>query len=65
VTPGDLTRWQDGSVLVPGASRLRAGLLRGLGHELATEMNGGPCRDQHGAPVRVRLENQLVFEMVK
>lgn len=52
-------------MLVPGASRLRAGLLRGLGHELATEMNGGPCRGQHGAPVRVRLENQLVFEMVK
>jgi len=32
---------------------------------LATEMNGGPLPVQHGAPVRIRLENQLGFKMVK
>ena len=32
---------------------------------LALEMNGGPLPVQHGAPVRLRLETQLGFKMVK
>ncbi|MDN5747497.1 MAG: molybdopterin-dependent oxidoreductase [Pseudonocardia sp.] len=32
---------------------------------LALDMNGGPLPAEHGAPVRVRLENQLGFTMVK
>jgi thiosulfate reductase cytochrome b subunit len=32
---------------------------------LAYEMNGEPLNDVHGAPVRLRVENQLGFKMVK
>ncbi|HEU0087464.1 MAG TPA: molybdopterin-dependent oxidoreductase [Pseudonocardiaceae bacterium] len=32
---------------------------------LALEMNGGPLPVEHGAPVRVRLENQLGYKMAK
>jgi DMSO/TMAO reductase YedYZ molybdopterin-dependent catalytic subunit len=32
---------------------------------LALEMNGAPLAVEHGAPIRVRLETQLGFKMVK
>jgi DMSO/TMAO reductase YedYZ molybdopterin-dependent catalytic subunit len=32
---------------------------------LALEMNGAPLPLEHGAPVRVRIETQLGFKMVK
>lgn len=32
---------------------------------LAMEMNGAPLPVEHGAPLRVRLENQLGYKMVK
>ncbi len=32
---------------------------------LAWEMNGRPLNDVHGAPLRLRVENQLGFKMVK
>lgn len=32
---------------------------------LAYEMNGGPLPIEHGAPLRLRIENQLGFKMVK
>ncbi len=32
---------------------------------LAYEMNAGPLGEQHGAPLRLRVENQLGFKMVK
>ncbi len=32
---------------------------------LATEMNGEPLPIEHGAPVRLRIETQLGFKMVK
>ena len=32
---------------------------------LALDMNGGPLPVEHGAPVRLRLETQLGFKMVK
>jgi DMSO/TMAO reductase YedYZ molybdopterin-dependent catalytic subunit len=32
---------------------------------LALEMNGAPLPVEHGAPVRLRLETQLGFKMVK
>jgi len=32
---------------------------------LATEMNGAPLPIEHGAPVRLRIETQLGFKMVK
>lgn len=32
---------------------------------LAYEMNGAPLPDVHGAPLRLRVENQLGFKMVK
>ncbi len=32
---------------------------------LAYEMNGEPLAVEHGAPLRLRLENQLGFKMVK
>jgi len=32
---------------------------------LAYEMNGGPLPIEHGAPVRLRIDNQLGFKMVK
>ena len=32
---------------------------------LAYEMNYEPLNDQHGAPLRLRVENQLGFKMVK
>lgn len=42
--------------------------LRLLRHEqslLALEMNGGPLPVEYGAPLRLRVENQLGFKMVK
>jgi sulfoxide reductase catalytic subunit YedY len=39
-----------------------------LRHEqalLALDMNGGPLPIEHGAPLRLRVENQLGFKMVK
>ena len=32
---------------------------------LAYEMNGGPLNTLHGPPLRLRVENQLGFKMVK
>ena len=32
---------------------------------LASEMNGAPLPELHGAPLRLRVENQLGFKMVK
>jgi DMSO/TMAO reductase YedYZ molybdopterin-dependent catalytic subunit len=32
---------------------------------LAYEMNGAPLNHMHGAPLRLRVENQLGFKMVK
>jgi len=32
---------------------------------LAHEMNGEPLGEQHGSPLRLRVENQLGFKMVK
>lgn len=32
---------------------------------LAWDMNGKPLSIEHGAPLRLRLENQLGFKMVK
>ena len=32
---------------------------------LALDMNGGPLPIEHGAPIRVRIESQLGFKMVK
>ena len=32
---------------------------------LATEMNGKPLTEVYGAPVRLRVENQLGYKMVK
>ena len=32
---------------------------------LAYEMNGAPLRDLYGAPLRLRVENQLGYKMVK
>ena len=32
---------------------------------LAYEMNGEPLGEQHGPPLRLRVENQLGFKMVK
>jgi len=32
---------------------------------LALEMNGAPLPIEHGAPVRLRVETQLGFKMVK
>ncbi len=32
---------------------------------LADEMNSAPLNQLHGAPLRVRIENQLGFKMVK
>jgi DMSO/TMAO reductase YedYZ molybdopterin-dependent catalytic subunit len=32
---------------------------------LAVDMNGAPLPIQHGAPVRLRIETQLGFKMVK
>ena len=32
---------------------------------LAYEMNDEPLNDLHGAPLRLRVENQLGFKMVK
>ena len=42
--------------------------LRNMGHELtllAYEMNGAPLSILHGAPLRLRCENELGFKMVK
>ena len=42
--------------------------LRNMGHALtilAYEMNGGPLTVLHGAPLRLRCENELGFKMVK
>jgi len=42
--------------------------LRNMGHELtilAYEMNGAPLSVLHGAPLRLRCENELGFKMVK
>jgi methionine sulfoxide reductase catalytic subunit len=42
--------------------------LRNMGHELtilAFEMNGAPLSVLHGAPLRLRCENELGFKMVK
>jgi DMSO/TMAO reductase YedYZ molybdopterin-dependent catalytic subunit/thiosulfate reductase cytochrome b subunit len=42
--------------------------LRDAGHPLtilAYDMNGGPLSNHHGAPLRLRVENQLGFKMVK
>ncbi len=42
--------------------------IRNLRHELsivAYEMNGEPLSVLHGAPLRLRCENQLGFKMVK
>jgi DMSO/TMAO reductase YedYZ molybdopterin-dependent catalytic subunit/thiosulfate reductase cytochrome b subunit len=40
-------------------------LLRHEQSLLALEMNGGPLPIEHGAPLRLRVENQLGFKMVK
>jgi DMSO/TMAO reductase YedYZ molybdopterin-dependent catalytic subunit len=32
---------------------------------LATEMNGKPLTEVYGAPLRLRVENQLGYKMVK
>lgn len=42
--------------------------LENLGHSqtlLALDMNGEPLGELHGAPLRLRVENQLGFKMVK
>jgi DMSO/TMAO reductase YedYZ molybdopterin-dependent catalytic subunit/thiosulfate reductase cytochrome b subunit len=42
--------------------------MRNMGHELtilAYEMNGAPLPLPHGAPLRLRCENELGFKMVK
>jgi DMSO/TMAO reductase YedYZ molybdopterin-dependent catalytic subunit len=42
--------------------------LSNMGHELtilAYEMNGAPLSVPHGAPLRLRCENELGFKMVK
>ncbi|HEX5447197.1 MAG TPA: molybdopterin-dependent oxidoreductase [Pirellulales bacterium] len=42
--------------------------MENLGHSqsmLAYEMNGQPLPELHGAPLRLRIENQLGFKMVK
>lgn len=42
--------------------------MENMQHELsllAYEMNGGPLNTPHGAPLRLRCENQLGFKMVK
>ncbi|GAA5125654.1 molybdopterin-dependent oxidoreductase [Pseudonocardia adelaidensis] len=40
-------------------------LLRHDQSLLAMDMNGGPLPVEHGAPLRLRVENQLGFKMVK
>lgn len=32
---------------------------------LASEMNGAPLTEEYGAPLRLRVENQLGYKMVK
>jgi methionine sulfoxide reductase catalytic subunit len=44
---------------------LRLDILDTADAFLAYEMNGGPLRIEHGAPLRLRVENQLGFKMVK
>ena len=42
--------------------------MENLGHSqtlLAFDMNGAPLGEAHGAPLRLRVENQLGFKMVK
>jgi methionine sulfoxide reductase catalytic subunit len=44
---------------------LRLDVLETANAFLAYEMNGGPLPIEHGAPLRLRVENQLGFKMVK
>lgn len=44
---------------------LRLDVLETADAFLAYEMNGGPLPIEHGAPLRLRVENQLGFKMVK